>query len=73
MDLSFEPIGVVTLRNAEGRIQARRLTVYRYARQNPASNEVAVPVAALGPNRELRVDLSRPLRGWGRHRGADAM
>jgi hypothetical protein len=60
----FEPIGQVDLRNSDGRIQARRLTLYRYHRTAPASTRVAIPLTALGPGAELSVDLSRPLRGW---------
>jgi hypothetical protein len=29
-----------------------------------ASKRIAIPLTALGPGAELKVDLSRPLRGW---------
>ena len=60
----FVPIGQVDLRNSDGRIQARRLTLYRYRSAAPASKRITIPLTALGPGAELEVDLSRPLRGW---------
>lgn len=69
----FDPIGEVPIRNHQGRIYARRLTLYRFRRKTPVSDGVAIPLTALGPEFELRVDLSRPLRGWRQHRRVGEM
>ncbi len=63
----FEPIGRVDLENADGRIAARTLTIYRFRRHRPVSDHVALPLTALGPDFVLEADLSRPLRGWREH------
>jgi hypothetical protein len=52
------------LRNAAGRIQARRLTVYRFRRSRDVPDRVVMGMATFGPGHALEVDLSRRLRGW---------
>ena len=68
----FEPIGAVDVRNHRGRIFARRLTLYRFHRRPAVSDEISIPLTALGPEYEVRVDLSRPLRGWRKYDGREA-
>jgi hypothetical protein len=60
----FQRIAVFRLRNAEGRIFARTLTLYRFRRTLPLDHRVALPMASLGPGHDLRADLSCPLRAW---------
>ena len=60
----FERVACFPLRGAEGRIGARRLTVYRFRRSGPVRDQVTLPMATLGAGGRLDVDLSRSLRGW---------
>jgi hypothetical protein len=60
----FQHIATLPLRNAEGRIFARTLTVYRFRRTLPLDRRVTLPMASLGPEHDLAADLSRPLREW---------
>lgn len=62
----FRELADFPIRNAAGRIHARRLKVLRFKRSIPARDELTLPMATLGPGNEFHIDLSRPLRGWSR-------
>jgi hypothetical protein len=62
----FVPLGEVRLDSAAGRISARRLRLYRVLRNAPPPDLITLPMATLGPDAALSVDLSRSLRQWNR-------